>query len=175
MSLVRLLTAGKSLVGLNDDEGRYRLTRKSLLPSFPATKNPFRATTVPSPACAPEPAPAAQLPAGEEPAQERMVHQDEPDASPAKPRESAFKRIRDLWFRAGSRSRPDSKAIEPRQTELSLDQVKVVRNDLSEYDNEPAVPVGGRVSKPVTNRATSKPSPKLEPELGASFLAEKKL
>jgi hypothetical protein len=104
-----------------------------------------------------------------------MVNQDEPAASPAKPRESAFKRIRDLWFRAGSRSRPESKAIEPRQTELSLDQVKVVRNDLSEYDNEPAVPVGGRVSKPVTNRAASKPSPKLEPELGASFLAEKKL
>jgi hypothetical protein len=41
MSLLRLLTTGKSLVGLKDLESRYRLTTQRLLPQFGPTRNPF--------------------------------------------------------------------------------------------------------------------------------------
>jgi hypothetical protein len=41
MSLLRLLAAGKSLVGLTDTDGRYRLTHQRLLPQFGPTRNPF--------------------------------------------------------------------------------------------------------------------------------------
>ena len=47
MRLVRLLAVGKSLMGLREADGRYRVTSKRLLPKFPATKNPFRATAHP--------------------------------------------------------------------------------------------------------------------------------
>ncbi len=41
MSLLRLLTAGKSLVGMRDAESRYRVTSQRLLPHFGSTRNPF--------------------------------------------------------------------------------------------------------------------------------------
>jgi hypothetical protein len=41
MSLLRLLATGKSLVGLKDLESRYRLTTQRLLPQFGPTRNPF--------------------------------------------------------------------------------------------------------------------------------------
>src|ERR1035441_10304634 len=41
MSLLRLLTAGKSLVGMRDAETRYRVTSQRLLPQFGASRNPF--------------------------------------------------------------------------------------------------------------------------------------
>jgi hypothetical protein len=42
MSLLRLLTTGKSLVGVGEAEGRYRLTTQRLLPHFGSPINPFR-------------------------------------------------------------------------------------------------------------------------------------
>jgi len=42
MSLVRLLTAGKSLVGLKDDQVRYRMTDPRAMPKFGAARNPFQ-------------------------------------------------------------------------------------------------------------------------------------
>jgi hypothetical protein len=45
MSMVRLLTAGKCLVGLKDSTARYRMANAKSLPKFESTKNPFRATT----------------------------------------------------------------------------------------------------------------------------------
>jgi hypothetical protein len=44
MSLLRLLTAGKSLVGLKQSDSRYHITRQRLLPEFGAKKNPFKNT-----------------------------------------------------------------------------------------------------------------------------------
>ena len=41
MSLLRLLTTGKSLVGVEDSESRYRVTRQRLLPQFGPARNPF--------------------------------------------------------------------------------------------------------------------------------------
>src|SRR5271169_1831879 len=47
MSLLRLLTAGRSLVGSKNPEARYHLSQAGALPRFGAKKNPFRATTKP--------------------------------------------------------------------------------------------------------------------------------
>ena len=43
MSLMRLLSAGKSLVGAKDQGGRYRMGNPGLLPKFGSEKNPFNA------------------------------------------------------------------------------------------------------------------------------------
>ena len=50
MSLLRLLTTGKSLVGLKDLDSRYRLTTQRLLPQFGPTRNPFSSNRKPEPA-----------------------------------------------------------------------------------------------------------------------------
>lgn len=47
MSLLRLLTAGRSLVGLKKTEKRYHLPGGKALPRFGSKKNPFRATVLP--------------------------------------------------------------------------------------------------------------------------------
>src|SRR5690242_15668141 len=47
MSLLRLLTSGKSLVGLKKLEHRYHLPGDKALPTFGSKKNPFRATVFP--------------------------------------------------------------------------------------------------------------------------------
>ncbi|HEX4646571.1 MAG TPA: hypothetical protein VH598_13290 [Verrucomicrobiae bacterium] len=62
MSLVRLLTTGKSLVGMQDNLSRYRLTKKRLLPKFGSDKNPFAPPPKAEPA---KPAPAEAPPAAE--------------------------------------------------------------------------------------------------------------
>ena len=41
MSLGRLLTSGKSLMGLHDGESRYEMRAKNQLPKFGSKKNPF--------------------------------------------------------------------------------------------------------------------------------------
>ena len=46
MSLMRLLTAGKSLVGGQDPTTRYRMTDPRSMPKFGSGKNPFRTTVV---------------------------------------------------------------------------------------------------------------------------------
>jgi hypothetical protein len=42
MSLLKLLSSGKSLVGLKDAGGRYQIAQQNLLPRFGGKKNPFR-------------------------------------------------------------------------------------------------------------------------------------
>jgi hypothetical protein len=160
MSLLRLLTAGKSLVGLKKAEGRYHLPGDKSLPRFGSKKNPFRATVFPEKAesgtpeeCPPGPADAASprdsqaqvcQPVSVEkhdaaehrlnccgPASQPEIAQA--GASPARRGLKAFL----LWRRA---SKPRSSHLwggRPLvQGELSLDSVKVVRNDLSECDLE---------------------------------------
>src|SRR5467141_2933232 len=68
MSLVRLLTTGKSLVGMQDNLSRYRLTKQRLLPKFNSKKNPFAPPIKAEPAKpAPVPAPVEAPPAVAEP------------------------------------------------------------------------------------------------------------
>jgi hypothetical protein len=47
MILLRLLTAGKSLIGVKNTASPYQVTNQRLLPKFGAKKNPFRTTAWP--------------------------------------------------------------------------------------------------------------------------------
>lgn len=168
MSLLRLLTAGRSLVGLKKTEVRYHLPDAKALPRFGSKKNPFRATVLPEKVDpAPEnlsPSPEAQLNvesagagagveaagasvaghvkcdySGDAKEDQEKVNPDQPIKPPATTgggRGAGLKAFL-LWGRA-RKSKPRGGA--PRgalvQGELSLDRVKVVRNDLSESDLE---------------------------------------
>ena len=166
MSLLRLLTSGKSLVGLKQPESRYQLPGGRALPSFGSKKNPFRATVFPEkpdnaptnhkPAeQSPVPVPVAaagqaghkgerspkkdgpaRSPAAELNNKEGTKSQLKPSESPASGRTSAFRALL-LWGRAKKVGAGGSGSNRPLiQGELSLDRVKVIRNDLSESDLE---------------------------------------
>lgn len=166
MSLLQLLTAGKSLVGLKKLEHRYHLPAQPTLPQFGSKKNPFRATVLPekiaslaadastaAASVAPPLEPSAEqeskaCAAGAEvdpPKSEGFPNHSKP--APILPcssvpvqRGSAFKAFL-LWRRAKKpKSRPSSDRSLV-QAELSLDGVRVVRNDLTESDLE-VVPAG---------------------------------
>ena len=177
MSLLRLLTSGKSLVGVSDEESRYRLTSQKLLPQFGPARNPFSSIAKAHPAqtAARSPEdhggngasvarPGLPGPRGESAAVlQRVV---EHRAGPAK--FDLRKLAGTLWRRIaallsrwqaklfGLFARSGGKAAKsaiprfpkpPVQGELSLDRIRVVRNDLSDADLEvvpaklPAVPV----------------------------------
>jgi hypothetical protein len=138
MSLLRLLTSGKSLVGVRDTETRYRLTTQRLLPQFGSAKNPFSSGGT-----------AEQAPAA-------AVYQPTEPCEVAN-RASIRNPARELWRRSaallggwkaklsGLGARPPRKAAKsaipqfPKpavQGELSLDRIRVVRNDFSDGDVE---------------------------------------
>lgn len=169
MSLGKLLTTGKSLVGLNNSAARYQL-RKGALPKFESSKNPFAARTHAEPSIAsperepelPKMTPAEiaaanlkktqPLPALGEPS--AKVIQDPAELTkPAAVVDGWLKKINPLvWF--GNRKPAEPKPAIPRfkkthtpvQGELSLDNIKVMRNDLSETDVE-VVPARARPAK----------------------------
>ena len=185
MSLVRLLTAGKSLVGLRDGDSPYRFTSQRFLPQFGPARNPFTGreqaksahTEARSPghigdngAALAKPA----IPASKgEPA---AIPQKEVGPRPVRAKFDARMRAEALWRRlaallsgwqvklrglfARAGSKPAKSAI-PRfpkpavQGELSLERIQVVRNDLSDADLE-IVP-----AKPMATPATATPAPRL--------------
>ncbi len=135
MSLMRLLTAGKSLVGIKDTQSRYRIMDERLLPKFASKANPFRGTTKPGPALV-----SAQI-AGSTPEQQpRPVSPSGQGVSVNRPERSRWLAGLRRLLRRGEA--PGAKSAIPRfnepmvQPELSLDAVKVVRNDLSDSDLE---------------------------------------
>lgn len=186
MSLLRLLTTGKSLVGLKDSGNSYSLATRSRLPKFVSKKNPFRASTRPEPAVllpgqdlASVPAqvgnpmnpgnsdgPSIRLPitAASENAVMHTAFSGAAKADKAPMAEKTRGKRSFGWrtFLPWMRKKPPQSAI-PRfpnvlvQSELSLDGVKVVRNDLSDSDLE-IVP-----TKPATLAAELK-SPRLDPK-----------
>jgi hypothetical protein len=155
MSLLRLLSAGKSLVGLKEATARYQMSDPRVMPRFVSPRNPFKTgkasleatrepvrTSPPARIKAPttsEPKPekASPLPATAEPKR----------ASAKQASESRLKRLLagckgklSGVFRA--REKKPKAAVQPRprggpvQGELSLDAITVVRNDLSDTDFE---------------------------------------
>lgn len=150
MSLVRLLTAGKSLVGLKQTGSRYHLTNQRLLPKFEPKKNPFGPGT-------PDHTAASVLPSPSAPAAEsKSLHEalkPATETTKVSAREVMQNResfLRRLWrwgcstvgrlrfwrrrsqLRSGARTQPKRLF----QAELSLEAVKVVRNDLTDSDFE---------------------------------------
>jgi len=161
MSLLQLLTTGKSLVGLQDEGTRYRVTQQRLLPRFGPARNPFCAA-VTAHSASPEvrrvgaaaPAPSWQ--------QAPRVVATPPPVPPASSGRghvksglrSAAIALRDKWSgKLGAMlSRPGVKPLKAAapgparvavQGELALDRITVVRNDLSDADLEvvPAKPI----------------------------------
>ncbi|HHY87198.1 MAG TPA: hypothetical protein GYA07_16925 [Verrucomicrobia bacterium] len=189
MSLGRLLTSGKSLIGLHGPRGRYEMRRKALLPKFgPPSNNPYSAS------------PASQTDGGKFQAVRRTLNESEQqaaqlketrrmpvvkairgfeelertrvretgqgEAAPALAEASAGRRedppspasawrdarptgdgwlkdfVRSLnpvgwWRRWRARRTPARPGRAPVQTELSLDNIKVVRNDLNDAEAAP--------------------------------------
>jgi hypothetical protein len=186
MSLMRLLTAGKSLVGSANPESRYRMYKRGLLPKFGSGKNPFMAAhsegqEANSPvAQQAKPVEVAanlketkRLPVLEASAAVGKLTQSAPGLKRAP--ESKFlgprrwmQKLKGFIFRP--RARTPAKSALPRfnqppiQGELSLEKVKVVRNDLSDTDFE-VVPAKLPQVEASSGPAAEEPAP---PELAGS-------
>jgi hypothetical protein len=176
MSLLRLLTNGKTLVGLKKPEHRYHLPGETALPKFGGKKNPFRATVFPDKAETAETdgsaavpkavaveatapiEPTPPCPQGAAPGFIPSTLKAEAAApvqarEPAVVRTSPFKALL-LWGRAKKANPALALAGRPLvQGELSLDRVKVVRNDLSESDFE--IVTSGRAQREAATIASS--------------------
>ena len=162
MSLLQLLTTGRSLVGLKDVESRYRMTSQNLLPRFGGVKNPFcvtdktvapevdaRRVTERRAVSRPEPAAVAGMRlAPRESAESPFVAAVREPAAAAKAKGwNVASALRDRWTGklSGLLSRPGGRQVRTavlpparvaEQGELSLERIRVVRNDLSDTDLE---------------------------------------
>jgi hypothetical protein len=181
MSLVRLLRAGRSLMDLKGSAGVYRMRSKNPLPKFGSPRNPFTAPAKPeTPAPAPPDSsspPIYRLSPAELAAARLKETRRLPDLAPgdnpkpAAPRAARpprlprwvgywTRRLNPLAWRRSDRQPTARPAVlrdgkSPLQGELSLDNVKVVRNDLSEADVEivPAKPAAARRNPEPAGRA----------------------
>src|SRR5262245_14534818 len=135
MSLAKLLSTGKSLVGgSRDNASRYRMGSPGLLPKFGSGNKP-----------APQEESgmrAAALAEGEPTKQLVQSGQDSLSGEPHPKQEAPARPQHQSWLRrviacvTRIRIKPKQKdalrfAKNPVQAELSLDRVRVVRNDLS--------------------------------------------
>ena len=162
MSMGRLLAAGKSLVGAQNTASRFRLEKRGRLPKFGSAKNPFASEQRKPVAVEPIP------PQPTTPAVDPAAHAAPPAVNPLSPRPAsarlrrAVRRSREWCVEANPIPRlagPARSALLPMprftgvpiQSELSLDEVKVVRNDLSDADLEvvPAKPARRADTVPV--------------------------
>jgi hypothetical protein len=172
MSLLRLLAAGKSLVGMRDAETRYRVTGQRLLPQFGSGRNPFsnrekaeavqtgpRSPGAHEPKGVPEAKRSNPVTSGEREAalRRRLEGRTTPPSPGSRSPEGRLRRragallagwkTKLVGLLAKRRCEVTKTAIPrftkpPVQGELSLDRIKVVRNDLSDADLEviPAKP-----------------------------------
>jgi len=139
MNLARLLAAGRSIVN-GCEQISYRANKRVYLPKFGPIRNPFQP---PAGAEAAKTGPtAAAAPAGRADAPVAAKTQKLPPWPPAPARPTTWAGALNpgsLWHRA-----PTPETMQrPVQSELSLDTVKVVHNDLSDADVE-VVPVKSR-------------------------------
>ena len=125
MSLGRLLCAGKALIGFRDSGSAYRLPRKAPLPNFGGKGDPFAS------------AKELQPQTGEEKADVHPTPHRGPQAISWLGQWFAPKQV-GFFERKPHAARPNrvakSTLPSPVQAELSLDNVKVVRNDLRSSD-----------------------------------------
>lgn len=171
MSLLRLLAAGKSLVGAREPGARYQLSSHRPLPKFEAKKNPFRGAasamrvvkqgeeesqTLETGVAASEP--ESKIEAGESHSAERLQAEDDV--------QNLFKRIAGLFKRRSPPRQTRSASRASRdlvQAELSLDSVKVMRNDLSDSDFEIVTAgSGARPAEPSGRSGSPASGPKTE-------------
>src|SRR6266496_997666 len=155
MSLGRLLATGKSLVGGQNSSSRYHLNKQMRLPKFVSPRNPF-ATEVKAEAAPPRPvatetnpsvpkAPAVGTPGEGSTKRAAWVAR----LVLALRRSGGWLGKANPFSRFPKLARTKKSAIpcftkSPVQSELRLDNVQVVRNDLSDADLEvvPVAPAG---------------------------------
>lgn len=147
MGLMQLLTVGRSLGRISDEPSRYKMTQQSLLPKFGsvnASEDRVRGVSgTTNPAVTRADAAVAKSSSAAATNDRKQMNAVQPEsqrqAAPGgvapKP---AFPRGRWTIFRNPfSRApKPAAVATAPVQSELSLDMVKPVRNDLSDSDLE---------------------------------------
>lgn len=177
MSLLRLLSAGRSLDGLKDKAQKYQVPRQSLMPTFGPKQNPFRRTALPEngPVAPPEKpgawvATPGAIQSGEPQSPDAaasQAHKQEAASAPARPEPASLSPVNDSrgwagkvgrWFGRGRSDRRRPGARGPRalvQGELCLENVTVVRNDLNDSDLE----VVARPAEPEPAGATLDPLP----------------
>jgi hypothetical protein len=135
MSLVRLLTAGKSLVGIQDSKSRYRSVDPRAMPKFGSEK---KSNADLARECEAKPSVAKSNVESSNPNAEKTAV-----ATARKACGSGW--VSQWGSKLGSlvsqKPKPTRSAISrfngvPVQGELSLDNIKVVRNDLSDADLE---------------------------------------
>jgi hypothetical protein len=134
MKLGKLLFAGKSVVN-GCEMISYRENKQVALPRFVSPKNPFAPSKTP--------AETAPVPAKKETAPDLAATQKMPPISGASKSLAAWTtklNPASLWNGA---AQTEQKALPAVQTELSLDTVKVIHNDLSDADVE-VVPIKSR-------------------------------
>jgi hypothetical protein len=184
MNLGKLLTSGKSLVGLQNAEGRYEMRPKNLLPKFGSEKNPFSKTKPQSlqPELVEKISTIARTMTSAEVAAARLKETKRlpvvtalKNTGAAAPEISlktqaltwisqwlAKTNLRSWWNNRKSKvTKPAASQFSkpPVQAELSLDKVKVLRNDLSEGDLE-VVPV--KISVKAKTEAIEQPAVQAE-------------
>ncbi len=153
MSLLRLLTAGKSLVGMEDPAPRYRVTRQRLLPKFGSRKNPFRGASQPGPV---QPAPAPARARGWRRILLGIDERAERLAESAGRWKVKLDSMLPTWGKKAARPAIARFAKLPVQEELSLERIRVVRNDLSDADLEIVVAGQPSGAKPRVRGAADK-------------------
>jgi len=144
MSLGKLLSSGRCLIGGHSESHRFRVNKRVALPKFGSLKNPFasgaqqaRAEARPPTAASPTEARVRAANAPATPAALRKL-------SPARILKWVSEQVEKLnlltrWKRpraAVSSAAARMAASAPVQRELSLDTVRVLRNDLTDADAE---------------------------------------
>lgn len=181
MGLMKLLAVGRSIGRFGNDHSPFKMTQQSLLPKFGSVKAPEepargsgeKRNQAVAPAALPtEPSLSANAVTGNKTMNAVRAVEIEPPAEAAAPvmlkpvaDRQAFPRGRWTLFKNPfSKAGKSKSAAAPVQTEMLLDLVKPVRNDLSDSDLEvvrvqpkPAVEVAERV--PVAPVATEAVSP----------------
>jgi len=193
MSLVRLLKAGKSLTDLKNSTNRYCMRSRFLLPKFGSTKNPFSAPVpVEAIQAACEGVPVleryqkspAELSAARLKKTAKLPDTVMPETGPLQPVPANLPKRKGNWraalvrwtqklnpFGGLPKRTPETQpptcrpGRPPVQAELTLDTIKVLRNDLSDADVEivPATPPA--VTKPEPARPKGRRTPSLPPAL----------
>ena len=159
MKLGTLLAAGKSLALGRRGESPYRANKQVYLPKFASRKNPFSVTAEPEAGTAgptakdTDAAPngknvaakTQKLPPWPAAANAKTATDEPPFGPPAKPGRSLkwVKRLNPFMPGSALKVAGGKRADIAVQAELSLDAVKVLRNDLSDVDIE-VVPLKSR-------------------------------
>jgi len=190
MKLGTLLAAGKSLALRRRGESPYRANKQFYLPKFGSPKNPFVSANQSGEAISPENAAAApvktpitvaaaktqKLPTFS-PAPRAAHNRPTAAKKPALPKQNPRRsmgwmgRLNPFGSASPFTAAGSESVKTPVQAELSLDAVKVLRNDLSDVDIE-VVPLK---SRPAVGVKTSGPEPEKKTWglLGARFLKMK--